>query len=76
MRQVCQTKLEVENCDQSGTFSGIQYIKCHEWDPFVCLFIFHYTAATVSAFTMASMTIERCAVVYDPYMSITLQNNR
>merc|ERR1712150_144615 len=56
--------------------TSIQYITCRKWDPFVCLFIFHYTSFTVSAFTMSSLTIERCAVVYFPYMSITLTDHR
>ena len=68
--------LHMYNSNLSLKNLGIQYITCRKWDPFVCLFIFHYTSFTVSAFTMSSLTIERCAVVYFPYMSITLTDHR
>ena len=57
-------------------FLAIQYISVSNGNPFILLFIFHYTRFTVSAFTMACLTIERVIVTFKPLLSIKLKEKK
>ena len=49
--------------------TSIQYIECQPGDGFILLFVYHYASFTVSALTMAALTIERVIVVFSPFQN-------
>ena len=51
-------------------------IKCDPGDPYVVLFVYHYASFTVSAFTMAALTIERMIVVFSPFQYHAQENKK
>ena len=57
-------------------FLAIQYISVSNGNPFILLFILHYTSFTISAFTMACLTIERVIVTFKPLLSIKLKEKK
>ena len=63
-----------------GSVKGIQHIEidcqCHGIDIFVILFMLEYASATVSAYTMAALTIERVLVVFKPMLNQTQKHEK